>query len=234
MRGVTSGLDTNSGSFKAHVRAESSMGLESYDEPVAKWCDWWPDVEGDTPIDAESWSAAALEPTWVQAYNAAPREARRPLELLHGSPQAALNFSGSAHFGDLCSAMDRLHGTLDEEDLERAYIHTYEWRGDINPMIMPDSVANLVLHPEHDFSPHFYDTIDEEVSCTYDGDPGEYVAAAEQSFIDRPNDAISYVNNTEGAGDGYRASLGLNTSSPDFTYVESRQVTDGDFEYING
>lgn len=230
-RGVPTG-----GQFSATARAESGLSLvpaptEAWMRPDG-WRDWWPEPVGDGVIDGSAWAAASQEIGWVNAWNATPKDRRRPLELTHGSPQADLRLSGPAHFGDRGTAMDRLYNTLD--DVGDGHLHTYEFRGDIVPVVMPDTTANLVLHPHGAFSNEFYDRMAEEVEEMGVDDVEAFVEHAEALYAADPDAAVVYVNNTEGDGDGASASLGIDASSPDLTYVSSRPVTDEDYEYING
>lgn len=216
------------GSISAEVLDIDLMATTS--ATASTWRDWWPSPTGTEPIDASSWASAASEQAWVDAYNATPKEQRRPLELIHGSPKSALELTGHTHFGDRCTAMDRLYNTMDS--VEDGYIHTYRWRGDLNPMLMPDTVANLVVHPHSPFGDAFYDTLAGEVAEMCDTDPDDFVEDAESSFAEHPDAAVRYENNTEGNGDGGLVSLAVASSSPDLEYVGSRQVTEEDFEYI--
>lgn len=196
----------------------------------AGWRDWYPTPIGDTPTDA--WVSAAHDPVWVAAWNAVPPEHRRPLLVVHGSQTADTTFRGHAHFGDLNAAMDRLYNTMD--DPTEGTLHVYHYRGDIAPTVLPDTVANLVVHPHEPYGNSFYDRMADEIGeLGADDDPDEYVDRAQAMHAAHPGAAIAYVNNTEGSADGEGISLAVDTTSPHLVHVETRQITDEDLEYIS-
>lgn len=188
---------------------------------------WWQPITGTEPTDLEDLHHCLHSPLWVDTWNATPISQRRPIRLFHGSRTSDPDFTGPVHFGDTWAATARIVNTVEYGD--EAWMIEVEYRGDLHPVV-PDTVANLVAHPDLNRGASFETYLQQE--CQEAGiDPDETISSVEEFLHHHPDGAVAYLNNTEGTSDGEASvSVVANTPEEGWTILSVRPFDDSDWD----